>query len=418
MKLNDGQIKAKKAIEEWLKDEKSKLFSLNGAAGCGKTYLLSQIDFPENTIGVAPTHQAKDILVKSLKIECKTIASVLFSEEIYVEDRAIFKPNKDKWKFAVDYDLLIIDEASMISPQTFEDLKQLYCYSKILFVGDKAQLPSIDDCNFCVFDVVEGVTLTENMRSGESNPILSLANLNRNSNTISLIEEDLKDEKGFVFYDKNKYLDLYKEKLIDVSVCYTNKVKDYINKKVHDWFYPNEEYGIGEQLISNENIDYYLVNKKVHYRIYNSDRLIVTDNLGIKDKTVKFEYDVYDRVTRETIRYELFSDTFKHHLLETDKGMISLLCDSDKFRFNKFLNFIKKYVDNRVFSWADWHKTKKSFNDIVYGYACSSHKVQGSSYDNVAVIYTDIESNKNKKVSVNSFYTAITRARKKVYILK
>jgi exodeoxyribonuclease V alpha subunit len=409
MKLNEGQLKAKKEIEKWLEDKKSKLLALTGAAGCGKTTVLKYIDFPKKTIGVAPTHQAKDILSKSLEIECKTIASVLFAKEEYNEDKVIFIPNENKWQYAEDYDLLIIDESSMISPKLFDYLTELYCYSKILFVGDKAQLPSIDDSNYCVFDNVKCITLTENMRSGEDNPILELANVNRNTKSINLLDSKLSDNKGFIFYPKQNYLNLYKENLIDLSVCYTNKVKDYINKNVHNLFFPNVEYGIGEKLISNENIDYYQEGDKIKYRIYNSDRLIVTDNLGVKTTIISW----FDRKNQE-----LFSDSFQYWELKTDKGVVNILLESEKIRFKRFLEHNKKYIDYNVFNWEDWHTIRKTFHDIVYGYACTSHKVQGSTYDNIAVVYTDIESSKNKKVKVSSFYTAITRARNKVYILK
>jgi hypothetical protein len=60
-------------------------------------------------------------------------------------------------------------------------------------------------------------------------------------------------------------------------------------------------------------------------------------------------------------------------------------------------------------------KLDNTFADISYGYAITSHKSQGSTYDMVAVDTGNIESVDDKKVSpktkARSIYTALTRAK-------
>ena len=56
------------------------------------------------------------------------------------------------------------------------------------------------------------------------------------------------------------------------------------------------------------------------------------------------------------------------------------------------------------------------FANIVYGYALTIHKSQGSTYQNVYIDYKNVSINRNDKEQC--FYTGITRASKniKIYI--
>ena len=57
------------------------------------------------------------------------------------------------------------------------------------------------------------------------------------------------------------------------------------------------------------------------------------------------------------------------------------------------------------------------FADIIYGYAITTHKSQGSTYQNVYIDMSDIiHNNPNHKNSHQCLYTAVTRASEKIKI--
>lgn len=63
---------------------------------------------------------------------------------------------------------------------------------------------------------------------------------------------------------------------------------------------------------------------------------------------------------------------------------------------------------------------KEKFADLQYGYTVTSHKVQGQSHNIIYAFENDILSYKGKMVnrvtSLNSFYVALSRPRRKLVI--
>ena len=182
MVLNREQEIALYELKQWLNSEDITPRGLIGRAGTGKTTLLQYLDLPINTIGVAPTLQAVGILANSLDCECVSFSSLTFGNKVYDKDKVIFESDKDKWNKAKRYDLIIIDEASMLSKKDVEVLFNIYPKQKILFVGDVGQLPSIENEEYSIFNDVVCYMLLKNERSGETNPLLTMANSNYLSN--------------------------------------------------------------------------------------------------------------------------------------------------------------------------------------------------------------------------------------------
>ena len=71
-------------------------------------------------------------------------------------------------------DLIIIDESSMISDKLLQELRTLAnSGSKIIFMGDRAQLPPVgQESDSNVFKVDNGYELTEKMRQAATSPII------------------------------------------------------------------------------------------------------------------------------------------------------------------------------------------------------------------------------------------------------
>ena len=405
MVLNREQEIALNELRQWLNSEDITPRGLIGRAGTGKTTLLQYLDLPINTIGVAPTLQAVGILANSLDCECVSFSSLTFGNKVYDKDKVIFESDKDKWNKAKRYDLIIIDEASMLSKKDVEVLFSIYPKQKILFVGDVGQLPSIENEEYSIFNDVVCYMLLKNERSGETNPLLTMANSNYLSSNINIDGIDnIIEDKGYKFIKLKDIEKLFINKELDTVCVATNKIRESINNRIHNLLFPNTNYGIGEVLISNQNIDYLGKKRKKDrkYNITNSELLVVVDTRQISKKFVvsNLSIDVlYDEIT-------------------TNRGKVNVLNIQYHNTYNKFVNDIKGLCILKKLKWETYHTYREYFHDISYSYAITVHKAQGSGFKYVAVYYDDIKKFFNKNILVNLFYTAVTRTRNICYIIK
>jgi len=114
-----------------------------GGPGTGKTYtagvLLSLLSKSEMSIGcAAPTGKAAERLKGSFSVESRTLHSLL----------GVGKDPREVPPF-LPYDLLIVDEASMIDPHLFTLLlEKIPPHGRLLLIGDPDQLPPVEGGSF------------------------------------------------------------------------------------------------------------------------------------------------------------------------------------------------------------------------------------------------------------------------------
>jgi hypothetical protein len=67
-----------------------------------------------------------------------------------------------------------------------------------------------------------------------------------------------------------------------------------------------------------------------------------------------------------------------------------------------------KITSHRGALWSRWHQLKKTFDDVTFAYAITTHKAQGSTYDAVYLDLPDISKCHDiKRIT----YTALTRSK-------
>ena len=309
-------------------------------------------------------------------------SSFTFGTKVYNKDKSEFVSDKSKWHKAKRHGLIIIDEASMLSEKDVKLLYEIYPKQKILFVGDIGQLPSIEDEEYSVFNDIICYLLLKNERSGVNNPVLTIANNNYLSENINIDDRDnIFEGKGYKYIKLKDINDLFIEGELDTVCVATNRIRNNINSEIHNLLFPGTNYGVGEILISNENIEYLGKEKTKNrkYRITNSDVL-------------------FDRII-------------------TDRGIVNVLNAQYQNTYNKFVQDIRGLCMLKKLDWDEYHKYKEYFHDISYSYAITVHKAQGSGFRNVAVYYNDIKKFFNSNIKVNLFYTAVTRTRNICYII-
>jgi len=171
--LTEDQKNAMKNIINWYKNIDRQVFILNGSAGTGKTTLLKiltdELDITENTMFASFTGKASLVLkTKGIK-NSSTIHRLIYNPIVKADGSLEFRLKDINELNSVK--LIIIDESSMVSKQLLEDL--LSFNIKIIFVGDKNQIPPIFEKK-SLFDK-PNMTLNQITRQAKDNPIIYLS---------------------------------------------------------------------------------------------------------------------------------------------------------------------------------------------------------------------------------------------------
>lgn len=278
--ISSEQNRALRAISEWLADPYApKFFYLGGFAGTGKTTLARHIaaDFPGSVGFAAPTNKAASILRSKGCEGAQTIHSLLYTPQnghsdwllkTYERLRSLeeelrarpTKARKDEFeklnaiynkhnaprfsgkeKICEFPNLIIVDEASMIGVTMGNDLLNRTGASRILLLGDPAQLPPISEpARFRSPDFL----LTEIHRQQRGNPILELA-------TMARLGEELK----IGTYGESRviaqpdYDALYES---DMALVYTHRSRNFCNDLSRRHFGYTGLLATGETMVGRE----------------------------------------------------------------------------------------------------------------------------------------------------------------------
>lgn len=153
-KANPDQVAAINTILGWWKNG-SKSFMLNGRGGTGKTATISTVVKelginPRQVLVVAPTYKAMDVIQSAAKgdsleeADFVTVASAVGKQVSGLGDVKEGSPNQFKG------DLIIVDESSMLTQDDYDKLVKDVAgeNTKIIFMGDRLQLPPIASLQF------------------------------------------------------------------------------------------------------------------------------------------------------------------------------------------------------------------------------------------------------------------------------
>ncbi len=180
--LSSDQTRVLEQLLAWVQKPTGRSITLGGYAGTGKTTLISilrrelQTKHPDKKVAFAAyTGKASQVLRLSLEAH-----EALFSQDTCgTIHKLMYEPSTDKegrlisWRKTpeLEADLLIIDEASMITDTLWMDLCSYNI--PIIAIGDHGQLPPIGGS----FHLLEkpDLTLEKIHRQAEGNPILQLA---------------------------------------------------------------------------------------------------------------------------------------------------------------------------------------------------------------------------------------------------
>lgn len=368
----------KKAILQAMFD-KYDLALIYGAAGTGKTTLIKHLSsyFADSSkLFLANTNPAKENLRRQIKVsnsEFSTIASC------------------GSLVNGHSYDIVFIDECSTVDNASMKDLLQRLNCRLLVLVGDVYQIRSIKFGNW--FSLAR-YFLPSNMIYELNTPYRSKhSSMVELWNKVRLLDERTEeyiamqnyatelDDSIFLREDQDEIiLCLNYDGLYGINNINRFLQNDNANPAVYwdSWIYK-----VGDPVIFNEHNRFYPT-------LYNNLKGWIR---RIKKDTVIIQFDI--EVDMALTEFAAMATGFE--LLECDVPGHSLI------RFT-----VDHYVDD-----DGREKNNKEVVPFQVAYAISIHKAQGLEYNSVKVVVTnEIE----EQITHNIFYTAITRARKKLKI--
>jgi energy-coupling factor transporter ATP-binding protein EcfA2 len=480
--LTNDQRNALESLSTFLESDE-RVFVLQGYAGSGKTTLLKGfVKYLESIERkyqlMAPTGRAAKVINQKTGFEASTIHRGIYS---FGELKEISSDDSDSdvsflYQYEVrdspdTYDsILIIDEASMVSDMYSEGeffrfgtgylLQDLLSYgrmgdtfakSKIIFIGDPAQLPPVGMNHSPALDTdylkdkyqiyCSSIEMKENKRQISDNGILNAATKVRQCLTAGYFNHfDLRDNNSDIFnLPFDNFIECYqKEKETKVIICYKNKTAHELNEAIR-----LKKFGLqlGMQptdiVISGGN-SYKLGIMNGEFGVVAQ----VNDSLTVRE--VRFK--IKEKGIKKTISIDL---RWQHvELLLPDENSGSKVVKG--YLLENFLNGgtqLTPYEQRALYidfknRYPELRKGTKEFKEAIaqddyfnclklkYGYAVTCHKAQGGEWANT-FIFWDIgiptnfnffksEHSRTGKTNADFYrwaYTAVTRASKKLFCI-
>lgn len=344
-------------IKDWYANDNKRLFIISGYAGCGKTTFAKTIPSILKISDYAfltPTGIAATVLSS----DARTVHSYLYNTSVHPVTQELIFQKKSKFDF--DEELLIVDEISMVGDEILNDLRELEI--PIVGLGDPQQLPPVNGKNSILEN--SDIFLTKVWRN--DNGILELATDIRAHKPIKKQYENVEFRRS-IFFDF---------KLIgedSVVICRYNKTRRKLNEEIRKRIYEfSNVLHVGERIMILQN-----------------DRETGLSNGSIVE-IIAINYLVDDIV-------KLNIKTSDGQLLWIMAGLYVIKNLERPKSADNFRSPLGRKI--RIF-------------DIDYAYAITCHKSQGSEFDRVFVI----REGQNYDDWDKWFYTAVTRAKKKLYI--
>lgn len=435
--FNDQQYSGLQKISEWLANPSQQFFTLSGFAGTGKTTIVKAIlDTYRNRVAVtAPTHKAKNVISRTTSKPAETVQKLLgLRPNVDLEN---FNPNRPQFdplsppKIGM-YDWIIIDEASMLNKGLFNLIvrKAQESGTKVLFMGDPAQIPPVGENISDVFDS-ESINVKHQLdkveRQAGSNPLMSVYDRIRSFITAVTDQFDHKTKvnnqgEGIEF---TKSYDKFRSEVIRnfLSNEYEQdrnyaKVIAWQNVTVTEW---NKE--IREALFGKNARQYEEGDTLMAYNTINGQKIVIENS---SDYVVK-------NVTELTNHGFYGFDGFRLAIQDIDTGSKKevFIVKNDQKNMEKYLDTYNSLLNQARLTknWKPYYSFKENnllgapitagktilvSKDFDYGYALTAHKSQGSTYTHAFVVENDIDANPHTSGRNKIKYVAFSRPTTKV----
>jgi exodeoxyribonuclease-5 len=364
MKWTPQQDAALKAVDEWLEFGSAPVFRLFGYAGTGKTtlatYIAEHVD--GKVLFAAFTGKAALVMRDKGCAGASTIHSLIYRPGEGNSENPDFFMNRDSPVKKAD--LVIIDECSMVDEELGRDL--LSFGTKVLVLGDPAQLPPVKGAGFFT-EHEPDYLLTEVHRQARDNPIISLSMDVREGNSL---EYGRYGESRIITKDD---LDTNEVVEADQILVGINKTRRSFNQRMRQLKdFEGDLPNVDERLICLRN---------------NKSKGLLNGSLW---DVTKISNDVKGRLNMRI-------------------SPESELMNAKNIRVKVWRHFFEGR--EQELTWTQ----RRNLDEFDYGYVLTTHKSQGSQWDNIVLFDESWAFRENAR---QWLYTAITRAAEQITIVR
>lgn len=363
---------------------------LTGGPGTGKTTIIKALISIFDSMGMkvalcAPTGRAAKRMSEATGYEAKTIHRLLEMEHSGDDDEPVFARCE---QFLLDEDTVIADESSMIDILLLEALlKALKPGCRLIFIGDRDQLPSVGAGNVLA-DIIDSrafptVCLTEIFRQAEESRIIVNAHL-INEGKMPILDNKSKD---FFFLPRGSDRDI----ALTVAELVQTRLPKAYGIEISEGIQVISPSRKGEAGTGALNI---LLQERLN-----------PPKKGRKEKEAHgILFRENDRVMQNKNNYSVEWEKDGYSGLGIFNGDIGTLTALDPASGIMELDF-----DGRL---AEYDITQ--FDELEHAYAITVHKSQGSEYP---VVIIPLYRCAPMLLTRNLLYTAVTRAEKMVILV-
>lgn len=404
--LTEDQANAEKAFTQFLTDPDQDIFILQGYAGTGKSTLVKHLleklpsilqlvklvspDFPNYQVQLtATTNKAAEALAHISKQEVATIQSFLGltvqTDYKTRETKLVLRKYEEKHRY-----ILFIDEASYIDHGLLRYIKMLMKASKVILMGDPAQLTPVKSNSTPVFDMcVPRASLTQIVRQAAGNPIVDLSTKFRETVTSG----EFFSFKPDGFHIQHLSRQEFGQKVLEEFTrpdwhSHDSKILAWTNRRVTEYNAAVHARSKGNSFLQPG--DYAVCN---NYYSASKGQSIKTD------QTVLITH-----ISEPVSKYGVMGKIY------TIDGRISAFCpdslDEKKAR-------VAQAKKEDAFDVLDEIDTQ--WIDLRPLYACTLNKSQGSTYDRVFIDLDDLKGCNSGNQIARMLYVGTSRARHQVF---
>lgn len=408
MKLNKDQTQLIIELSKFWSDARRQYFVLSGQAGVGKTTCmryfkdaLKQTHPDINICMSAPTNKATAVLhdaVADDDLTYKTIYSIL---GLRMQANGEFKELTDSGEEKIsDFDLVIIDEASMVNTNLIEYIKKKTALAdtKIVFIGDKQQLPPVNEAESPIWRMFKlDYELTEVMR---------------HQNSILEFVQSIRGNPDPEFVSPGK------EVFISTEDQFTKRIQQFAREGM---FHNGKAKAIAWRNITVEFLNKFIRDNNAV--TCSDDRFVIGDRLVVKepiigdgDRIVAATDEESEVIGVEVVRHMRYPTlkAWKVQMRMDHTGSrvtAYVVHEESEAEFQRMLDEFKTKK-----RWDLFWKLKEAFSVVSYGYALTAHRSQGSSYPAIFVDAGDIMLNRKIDERTKCLYVGCSRASKALWV--
>ena len=400
----------------------SKTFVLSGGAGVGKTFLMTHLcrkvmkDYEDacTMLGInmlydelvftATTNKAAEVLEQSLKLPVQTIHSYLGLR--VVND---YRTGKQRLEKSGSYmkrhrKIVFIDESSMVDTSLYEIILETFIDSKIIFVGDHAQMSPVSEKVSPVYlnvDPQNFVFLSQPVRNANSPALMELCKNLRDTvesgkfhtmqhvlGSVEYLNEAEMDRKLHEYF-----VDNHKDARV---LCYTNsRVEDY-NAYIREIQGLPMDFVPGDVVVTAST---YPLNYK---EVLNVERELTVLEVG--DEIFNAGYGEFFQDNRPVL----------YRLIKAKMSFGAPMVIRVPIDKPRWMAAVKELANQR--RWPEHFDLKELCADLRFKAACTVYKSQGSTYETVFVDIGNIGTSFDADQVARMLFVAASRATTKVYL--